>query len=307
MSPSETEPTGPEELDYQPIDASMKALLRSHPTVLLRLVHCPIDARRLRLEDTAINVPEQRADHVFVVQDEAGQDEGAIYLEYQLQPRGELLRTWHAKAGALGRQLGMDVVLVAIYLEKGPRASFPNEYAPRVAGLTNSFQFPVVRLWEHADRIRSGELWALAPLLVLCEDDPGERTLRQEVALINKFGSSAEEQAELLAVALRVAGRKLSRGLVEAIFRQEIPMARGATIIDDWIAEGEARGEARGATRGRLEEARRKIREALSIRFGPLPEALVTRIEQADAEACEMLFRKALTVNSLAELELERQ
>jgi predicted transposase YdaD len=83
-------------------------------------------------------------------------------------------------------------------------------------------------------------------------------------------------------------------------------MARGATIIDDWIAEGEARGEARGETRGRLEEARRLTREALSIRFGRLPEALAARLEHADAETCEELFRRALVVNSLDELDAEQ-
>ena len=137
----------------------MQALLRSHPTALLRLVH--------------------------------------------------LLRTWHAKAGALGRQLGLDVVLVAIHL------------------------------------IRSGELWGLAPLLVLCEDDPGERTLRKEVALTSEHGRAS--------------------------------------------------GVAGGGTPG----GGRKCR-------GSWWRRLVTRIDQADAAACEELFRRALTVNSLAELEIER-
>ncbi|MCC2671695.1 MAG: hypothetical protein K0Q72_4166 [Armatimonadetes bacterium] len=284
----------------------MKALLRSYPEALFRLAGYPIDAGRLRMEDTAINVPEQRADHVFVVCDEASRDEGALYLEYQLQPRSELLSTWFAKAGALNRQLGLPVVLLAIYLEKGHRASFPNEYVSTVGRFSNSFRFPTVRLWEHAERIRSGELWPLAPLLVLCEDDPGERTLREEVALINRSGVGSEEQAELLAVALRVASRRLSRSLVEAIFREELPMVRGASIIDDWIAEGEARGEARGKaegeTHGRLAEAQRLTREALAIRFGALPGALAARIEQSDAEACEVLFRRALVATSLDEL-----
>ncbi|MCC2669659.1 MAG: hypothetical protein K0Q72_2130, partial [Armatimonadetes bacterium] len=200
-------------------------------------------------------------------------------------------------------QLGLPVVLLAVYLEKGRRASFPQEYSASVAGLSSSFRFPSLRLWEHADRIRTGELWPLAPLLVLCEDDPGERTLREEVALINGAGVGPDEQAELLAVALRVASRRLSRSLVEAIFREELPMVRGASIIDDWIAEGEARGQALGETRGRVAEARRLTRQALTIRFGELPEALAARIEQADADACEALFLRAVVAKSLEELE----
>lgn len=292
------EPFPPDSSSYHPIDESMKALFRSYPEALFRLFGRPLAAGRIRMEDTAINVPEQRADHVFVVSDAEGRDEGAVYVEYQLQPRTELSATWFAKAGALGRQLGLPVVLLAVYLEKGGRSTFPNHYSVQVAGLISSFQFPTIRLWEHADRIRSGELWQLAPLLVLCEDNATEHTLREEVALIAQSGASADEQGELLALALRVAGRKLSRGLVEAIFREELPMVQGATIIDDWIAEGEARGE----TRGRTEEAQRFTREAIKLRFGSLPAALDARILLADATDCEELFRQVMQAATLDDL-----
>ncbi|MCC2669827.1 MAG: hypothetical protein K0Q72_2298, partial [Armatimonadetes bacterium] len=109
-----SEPTLPEEADYHPIDESMKVLLRSYPEALFRLAGCPVEARLIRMEDTAINVPEQRADHVFIVRDAGGCETGALYLEYQLQPRTDLLPTWFAKAGALGRQLGLPVVLLAV-------------------------------------------------------------------------------------------------------------------------------------------------------------------------------------------------
>ena len=33
-----------------------------------------------------------------------------------------------------------------------------------------------------------------------------------------------------------MAGRDFSRSIVEAIFRKELTMARGASIVDDWIA-----------------------------------------------------------------------
>ncbi|MCC2667644.1 MAG: hypothetical protein K0Q72_115 [Armatimonadetes bacterium] len=293
----------PDEADYHPIDESMKALLRSYPEALFRLAGCPVAGGLLRMEDTAINVPEQRADHVFVVQNEAGGPEGAVYVEYQLQPRSELLPTWFAKAGALGRQLGLPVLLLVVYLEKGKRTRFPDEYSVNIAGLSSQYRFPAVRLWEHAERIRSGELWPLAPLLVLCEDNPGAHTLREELALIDQSGASPEEQAELLAVALRVAGRMLSRELVEAVFREELPMVRGATIIDDWIAEGKEVGKEEGKEEGRAIEARRLTREVLSVRFGTLPEALLARLEILDADTCEILFRRALVAASLDDLD----
>lgn len=83
---------------YNPVDESVKALLRSHPDALFRLAGRPVEPHRIRIEDTAINVPEQRADHVFIVEEDGGRL-GAVYLEYQLQPRAEELAKWFAKAG----------------------------------------------------------------------------------------------------------------------------------------------------------------------------------------------------------------
>lgn len=211
---------------------------------------------------------------------------------------------------ALGRQLQMPVVLLVIYLEKGNRAVFADSYVVTVAGLSNTLHFTSIRLWEHAQRIRSGELWEFAPLLVLCEHDPDAETLRQEVAIIRGSGATTEDQSELFAVALRVAGRRFPRGMLEAIFREELPMIKGATIIDDWIAEGEergelrgeARGEARGEERGRTEGLRVATRDVLMERFGELPPALAARIDAADAATCAELHRRAIRVNSLAEL-----
>lgn len=39
--------------------------------------------------------------------------------------------------------------------------------------------FTAIRLWEHADRIRSGELIELAPLLLLGEESPTEQSVRE--------------------------------------------------------------------------------------------------------------------------------
>ena len=218
--PPEEPSAVPEREALHPIDASMKALLRSYPGALFRLAGHPIDPDCVRMEDTAINLAELRADHVYVVADAEGQELGAVYVEYQLQPRPELLPTWFTKAGALLRQLALPVVLLVVYLERGDRATFPERYAAHVAGFTSRYDFTALRLWEHVERIRNGELWELAPLLILCENNPNEETLREEVSIITRSAAGAEHQAELFAIALRVAGRRFSRDVVEAIFRE---------------------------------------------------------------------------------------
>src|SRR5438034_6644052 len=61
--------------------------------------------------------------------------------------------------------------------------------------------------WEHADRIRSGELPELAPLLILCDDQFSEATLREERELILTADVSQSVRSELLAVADRKSTR----------------------------------------------------------------------------------------------------
>ena len=44
-------------------------------------------------------------------------------------------------------------------------ATFPEGFEEDFCGVMNGFRFARVLLWEHADRIRSGELKELAPFL----------------------------------------------------------------------------------------------------------------------------------------------
>lgn len=278
-----------------PIDSSVKALIREAPEAFLRLVGLLPDAGTFRLEDTAVNVPEQRADHVFVFEKEESADECAVYLEYQLHPDSRRLPEWFAKCGALGKQLGLPVLLLVIYLEKGEYATFPDTYSVAFGDLRNDFRFAALRLWEHADRIRSGELWELAPLLVLCEDNPDERTVLDEVRLIDRADVSAQMKADLLAIALRVAARDLPRPALEAIFRKELAVVQGTSIIDDWIEEA--------AQKARVEGAQRLTLDLLRGRFGEIPPSLEERVNALDADGCRVLMLRAMQVESWKDLD----
>jgi|SRR5579871_558242 len=171
--------------------------------------------------------------------------------------------------------------------------------------------FPVIRLWEHASCIRSGELPELAPLLLLCEETPTVETVQEEVALIHASRLPRETQAELLGLALLVATRRFARESLLPIFREDWNMIQGLEIIEDmmretgkidqWIAEGEARGEARGKT----EAVREMTLRFLTQRFGTLPEDLVKRIEAADAIWCQHLFDQAIEAETLEDINLD--
>ena len=183
-----------------------------------------------------------------------------------------------------------------------------------------------MRLWEHRDRIVSGEWPELAPLLVLCEASPTEQTLQQEVELIHNSGLPREVQTELITVAVSVASRRFSLSVLRTIFAEELLMldetenltellvelglaqkwVRDPRISGKMRAEVEAKAKAEGRSEGRTEgevKAKREMTLAvLTRRFGDLPDALVERITTADADWCQHLFDRAITAASLSEL-----
>ena len=301
------------------IDRCVKRLFRDQPHAALRLAG--IEAANVRFEDSNLNIPELRADHVFIVEEDEEPTRYALYLEYQLKPDPKLPVNWGLKWLGLCHQLPMPVLLLVIYLEKGDRATFPTAYQQTQGRLQTTFAFNTVHLWEHRDRIVSGEWPELAPLLVLCESNPTEQTLRQEVELIHNSGLPRDVQTDLLGIAVLVASRTFARSLLATIFREEIMMidalenlkelfletgklqmwAQDPRVSGEVRAEGRAEGREEGRAEG--EAAVRHITLSfLTRRFGELPEALEARIATADSNWCQNLFDRAITATSLAEL-----
>jgi hypothetical protein len=308
------------------VDRSVKLLFRDRPDALLRLAGLQGSAEPLRFEDTYLNFPELRADHVLLIHPQETPQPYALYIEYQLRPDATLLPHWCLKWGGLLKQLGIPVILYVVYLEQGDRATFPDEHRVDAAGLYTALSFSTLRLWEHRDRITSGELAELAPLLVLCEEEPTEQTLRLEAELIHGSGLPRGVQAGLAGLAMLLASRSFARGVLQTIFREDLAMVEQMETLrelflevgalEKWAedsgitarirAEGEAvgkaEGEAEGIARGKVETARQMTLAFLKRRFGELPQALVDRITSSDAEACQSLFDRAIAAVSLAEL-----
>jgi hypothetical protein len=263
-----------------------------------------VPADVIRVEDPNVNLPELRADHVFIIPFEqantaepVGTDnnEIAVYLEYQLDPEASVLTSWFAKCAGLTRQLGMPVVLLVIYLQRGDRATFPDEYRVAIGDLSTSFTFTAIRLWEYADRIRSGELAELAPLLVLCEDEPTELIVRSEIALIRNAGFPKPVQTDLLGLALRIASRRIPREALLALFREDIEMIRETGIVEEWIADGEQRGK--------VQEARNLLIRLGTKRLGDLDAKLRAQIEAVTSvETLENLVVRTVDVETWQDL-----
>lgn len=319
------------------IDRSVKRLFRDQPHTLLRLTGIPQDAvNNLRFEDCNLNILELRADHVLLFEQQGM--EYALYFEYQTRPEPEKRVLWAIKWAALCRELGMPVILVVVYLEKGEYATFHDSYAQNLGNLETKLSFNVVRLWEYRDRIERGELPELAPLLILCEAQPSEETLRQELRLIRQSGLPRSEQAELIGVAALLASRKFRRDILHTIFVKEMTMLEEVDegyefmellaelgVLDKWAskpsrfseilsargkAEGEAKGKAEGLAEGKAEglsegkllALRENTLSLLTQRFGEVPPSLKDRIESLDAEQCQELFNRAINATSLEQL-----
>jgi len=287
-----------------PFDRSLKVLIRRALPTLLRLAGMEVDPALIRPDDTAINLPEHNADHLFHIGAADDPARWALHLEYQLQPDSRVLPDWFYKNAALNKLLEIPVILMAVYLARGDRATFPAAYTIRGGPFRNEYLFETVRLWEHAERIWSGELSELAPLLVLCEDTPMESTLRRERELILSLEVARPVRADLLAVAITVGSRFFARGLLEAIFREEMVMLKEASFIEEWIQEGIAEGEARGEARGELLGARRLLLRQLQQRFGELPPSVAARVEQGDLAQCEEWGLRLLQAATLDEMGL---
>jgi predicted transposase YdaD len=298
------------------LDRSLKTLIRRAPGAFFRLAGITPDPRVVRPGDVSVNVAEFRADQVFIVGEEGDPKRWALHLEYQLQPDARVMPGWFFKNAALTVQLKLPVVLVVVYLGRGRRTSFPETYQARGGGLENEYRFHSIRLWEHAERIRSGEVAELAPLLVLCEEKPSEATVLQERELLLGLDVPPDVRADLLAVAIGVGARYFSRDLLRAVFREELQMLRGSNLLDELVEQwGEERLKQRveqqvqgvreeGREEGRLAGLREAVLRQLGKRFGELPTSATARIQTGDAEWCGAMLDRIPDAKALADLGL---
>lgn len=288
------------------IDRSLKALVRRVPTAFLRLAGVEVAPEDVRAEDVTINLPEFRADQVLILRRDGSRRREAVHFEFQLRPKAEVLPDWFFKNAALTRQLGLPVALLAIYLERSRYRTFPSAYRADAGRLSTGFTFDTLRLWEHKDRIRGGELAELAPLLVLCDNNPVEETLQEERRLILGLNVPRRTQSDLLAVAVTVGARFFAHEIVLQHFREELQMLKESSIVEQWVAEAEeaasVKALAQGRVEGRVEQAREILLQLLRARFGDLPTSVVDRVNRESADWCREVTLRLLTAKSLEEL-----
>jgi predicted transposase YdaD len=93
--------------------------------------------------------------------------------------------------------------------------------------------------------------------------------------------------------------------VVQARGRREEIEQMGKTIAEELIEEGKELGKEQGLQQGILQAKREDLRRLLRAKFGPLPPAVIERIETlADVNQLDTLLEHLLTAGSLEEMGL---
>jgi predicted transposase YdaD len=169
----------------------------------------------------------------------------------------------------------------------------------------HTFPYLVVKLWEYAGAIASGELSELSPLLILAAEEKSEKTLARSRELI-LAGENEKWRANALSTAITIAGRYFSKELLLKFFREELGMLQEANIVQDWINEGIEKGIEKGIERGiekgEVKATRNDILDVLGERFGVVKKGISARLAAIDDSAVlRSLLKKSVKVESLAE------
>jgi predicted transposase YdaD len=227
----------------------------------------------------------------------------AVHIEAMLEPKQRELGNFKTKNALLEETLKRPVVTVILYLEKGKYETFPYIYETQAGLLKNSHVFARILLWEHKDRILSGELKELAPFLQLCEDEPDEILIERTKQLI-KQTADANERSNLLGVAILVAYRKYkdkfrdkeeSKKFVKEKFKEEYAMLKESDFITDWLEESEQKGR---------EEGKRSLLLALlAKKFGKLSPHLRKQIRQLSGTKLDNLSLALLDLKNVKQLQ----
>ncbi len=280
------------------LDRAVKVVCALSPNCFLDLFYGSGHKVVLKgVEDAQIQIPEHRADKVWRVHD--GVREGCIALEAIAVPDRRDFRSINLKNAALQVSLNVPVITVLVYLERGKYATFPDGYEDELGGLTNAHRFARILLWEHEERIRSGELKELAPFLLLFYDDPDPGILEVENQLIEAV-ADPRQRTELKSIGAIIASRHFSEEIIKQYLNLEFPMIRETTIFKEWLDQSHAEGRVEGLVEGEISGKRLLLQKLLERKFGPLSQELKESLQKLNNEQLDAL---ATTLFDLATTE----
>jgi hypothetical protein len=289
------------------IDRAVKVLLREHPETFLDLFFGrDRNVVFQGVEDPQINIPERRADKVWLVADQ-GKD-AALHIEAMLEPDKRELGNFKTKNALLEEALKRPVVTIIVYLEKGGYETFPYTYETQAGSFKNTLIFARILIWEHKERISNGELKELAPFPLLCEDELSDTAIENVKKLIYQVPDERERR-NLFSVAYMVAYRKAKdrfpdkdqrKAYVKEKFKEEYDMLKESDSLIDWLEEREQQG----LKKGREEGKKLLLLALLAKKFGALSPELQEQVNQLSGTKLDNLSLALLDLNNLDELRI---
>lgn len=252
-------------------DRTLKIIARNHAGTFLRLAFPDKETELLGVvENVEISLSVKPVDFVHRILYE--EEERIFHLEFQLDHQADLPQRTFITSAELTDLFKEQVLSLILYL-KPRQAPMPNEYVSRLGdAIVNRFTYPVLKLWDYVELIRSGELRELAPLLTMLVEEPDETLLAEERTLILQEPDE-QKRVELLAAAIAISSRHFEKAFLWKFFREEVEEMKNVSFIEDWIEEGIEEGIKKGIEegmeRGRLEMARENIAQVLLTRFDP--------------------------------------
>lgn len=286
------------------LDHAVKFVCAWHPNCLLDLFYGRERKVILKsVEDAQIPIPEHRADKVWRIYD--GAREGCVMLEAITAPDRRDFCRFNLKNAALQVNLDLPVITILVYLTRGKYATFPDGYEDELGGLTNAHRFARILLWEHEERIRSGELKELAPFLPLFYDVPDPGILEVENQLIEEV-ADPQQRLELKSIGSIIAARHFSEEIIRQYLKLEFPMIRETTIFTEWLDqrynEGRVEGEVEGEIKGEIKGKRLLLQKQLERKFGLLSRELKERLQPLNSDALDTLAEALFDMTTIDDL-----
>ena len=181
----------------------------------------------------------------------------------------------------------------------GPEMSGRLEQRGGAGGVTVSFTFRVVRLWQRPVEELLGGGLGILPLAPLAAVEPADLP-----DVIQRLDERFRREADPATVADLWAATQLLLGL-----RYDDDQIRGLVRAMSWLRESSTyraildEGRAEGLSQGRVIEARRVVLELGTEKLGPPTATVIRALEDLDdLDALERLIRRILTASTWQEL-----
>ncbi|MBM4093644.1 MAG: transposase [Planctomycetes bacterium] len=239
-----------------------------------------------------------------------------LHVEVQAQRDAGFTRRMFDYNYRIGRRYNRPVLSLALLVD-GCGNFRPDRYFQETMGCSTEFRFRTVKLIDfksEEELLADANPFAVATLIQLRKLRAGrdmERRFNDKVALMRELyrrNYSRENVQRLFWFMDHIL--TLPEDLTER-FRDEVEMIEEESNMP-YLSIYERRAMEKGREEGREEGIEKGIRDgivsavhqALEVRFGDVPQALLERIERCETtEQLKMLHRQALSVASLDELQ----